>query len=124
MNSRGFTLIELMFSLLLFGVTASAMTSGFRAMQQQNLQNEVRSGAIGAAQQVLDELRLTDPTTLPTNGSASQNITYGARTYTVTTSYCALSSYCTSSSIRQIRLGVTYDGQTRYQVDTVFCQLR
>ncbi len=124
MDSRGFTLIELMFSLLLFGVTASAVTYGFRAMSQQNTQSEVRSGAIGAAQQVLDELRLTDPISLPTNGSTSQNITYGARTYTVTTSYCALASYCTSSSIRQIRLGVSYNGQTRYQVDTVFCQLR
>ena len=99
------------------------MTSGFMQLEQRNWEHEVKSAAIAAAQQVLDEMRLQDPTTLPSSGSTERTVAYGSRQFTVRTSYCTLASYC-ATNIRQIRLGVSYLGKMRYQVDSVFCQLR
>ena len=124
MREDAFSLIELMASLLLFGVVASAMTGGMLQMQKRSWQNEVRSGAIAAAQQVLDELRLSDPISMPSTGSSSQTVTVGGRSFVVTTSYCAIASYCTSAATRQIRVGVSNNGKNCYQVDTIYSQLR
>lgn len=124
MRQAGFTLIEFMFAVTVFGVAAAAMTQSFAQMSQRNANHEVRSGAIGAAQKVLDELRIENVTSLPSTGSTTTEVVYGGRTFSVQTTYCAIAAYCASNSIRHIRVGVIYREQTRYQVDTVFCQLR
>ena len=121
---RGFTLLEVMFSMVIFGIAAAGMTHGFAQMQHRNWEYEVRSGAIGAAQEVLDRLRVADPYSMPDSGSSSQSINYADRDYEIITTYCAESSYCSSSNIRHVRIGVNYLGKTRYRVDTVFCQLK
>jgi prepilin-type N-terminal cleavage/methylation domain-containing protein len=123
-REHGFTLLELLFAVGIFGIAATMTTQSLVQMHRQNGESEVRTAAIGAAQRVLDEIRFTDPSTLPMSGTSTQNVTVDSRVFAVSTEYCALGSFCSSSNIRQVRVGVTYRGQSRYQVDTVFCQLR
>jgi prepilin-type N-terminal cleavage/methylation domain-containing protein len=121
---RGFSLIELMFALAILGVVSASMTTGFMQMARRNSEQEIRTSAIAAAQIVLDGIRVGDPSLLPADGTEEEEVTCGSRTFTIQTTYCAIQSYCTSNNIRQIRIGVIYRGKTRYQVDTVFSQLR
>lgn len=124
LGNRGFSLIEVMASIAIFGIVAAGMTSSFVQLQKTNLANEIRSGAMGAAQKVMDELRVEDPAALPSNGSsAPQIITIQGRDYSVTTSYCPNATYC-SSTMRMLRVSVNYRSQKRYEVDSIYCQLQ
>ena len=124
LNSSGFSLIEVMASIAIFGVVAAGMTGTFVKTQQANLSNEIKSGAMGAAQKVLDELRVSDPATLPSSGtSAAQIVTIQNRSYSVTTSYCPDSAYC-SSTMRMLRVTANYKDVKRYEVDSIYCQLQ
>ena len=123
-SDRGFSMIEVMASIAIFGVVATGMTSAFVKMQQANLANEIKAGAMGAAQKVLDELRVSDPATLPSSGtSAAQTITIQGRAFSVTTTYCPVATYCTST-MRQLRITANYKSVKRYEVDSIFCQLQ
>ena len=123
-NQCGFSILEVLFSIGLFSIVASGMTASFVGLQRRNYENEVRTAAIGAAQKVLDEARVLDPATLPTSGSASTTVTYGSKSFDVTTTYCAIPAECSSANVRQLRVAVSYRGTQRYKVDTIFCQLR
>jgi type II secretory pathway pseudopilin PulG len=126
-SSDGFSMLEVLFSVGLFSVIAALMTSSFITLQKRNRENELRTGAISAAQQVLDIIRSpnTDPATLPTSGSVVQPIvTIGGPPYEVTLQYCPAGTFCSSSTMRHIRATVRFRNQVKYVVDTVFCQLR
>ena len=124
-NQRGFTLLEVMVSLFIFSVVIAGMSPAFVAQLQQNTASEVKTEAIMAAQQVLDTLRLQDISGLPTSGAGgSTTIVIGDRSYVVTPTYCAESSFCTSIVTRHIGVTVTYAGVLRYETETVFTQLR
>ena len=123
-DHRGFSLIEVMASIAIFGIVATGMTSSFVKMQQTNLANEIKTGAMGAAQKVLDELRVSDPASLPSSGtSAPQTITIQGRAFSVTTTYCPVATYCTST-MRQLRITANYKSVKRYEVDSIYCQLQ
>ncbi len=124
-QQRGFTLLEVMVSIGIFGIISGMMATSFVTMIRNNYENEVRTGAYQAAQQVLDTLRQADPSSIPTSGnSGPQNITIGNRTYSATTYYCEVASQCASASIRGLRVAVTFRSKQRYSVGTVFSQLQ
>ncbi|MBX7145464.1 MAG: type II secretion system GspH family protein [Oligoflexia bacterium] len=120
----GFTLIEVMVALVLFLGISATLGTGYVAMLKRSNVTETRTLAMGAAQQVLDVLRLTDPSTLPTSGSSTQNVAIGGKTFAVTTTYCATSSYCASASNRHIKVSVYRSNQKVFDVETVFTRLR
>jgi len=120
-----FSLLEVLVSLSIFSVGALAAASAFSTQLSFNSQSETRSGAIMAAQQVLDEIRISDPASLPSSGtSAAQNITIGNKLYVVTVTYCSPSTYCTSTNIRALKAIVKHNNSTVYTVDTIYAQLR
>jgi general secretion pathway protein I len=124
-TERGFTLLEVLVSIVIFTVAALGMAKAFTDHLTTNTLNERRSEAISAAQQVLDNVRTLDPATLPASGQAAeQTITFGERSYKVNLFYCFPSTYCTSNNIRQLHTEVKLNGQLIYQVDTVYAQLR
>lgn len=126
MNSeKGFTLLEVFVALGVFLSVAGAMAPSFVFHLKQNTQNTWRTGAIAAAQGVLDDLRIQDPSTFPTSGSDPvQEVQIGTRAFQVTTSYCTVSAYCPSTETRHIEVEVEYRGKTLYTVETVFTKLR
>jgi type II secretion system protein I len=120
---KGFTLIELLVALGIFSVVMSAVVPAVINFAQSNTKNEQRMGAVVAAQQRLDELRLTDPATLPTSGSATANYDSGDRTYSVQTYYCSNTTYCATSTMRHIKVQVRYRNTLLYETETVYAQL-
>jgi prepilin-type N-terminal cleavage/methylation domain-containing protein len=124
-NARGgFTLLEVMVSLLIFNIAALGIAQSFLVHLKRNTENERRGESVQVAQQVMDEIRVKDPTSLPHSGSTTQDVTLGHRTYEVTTTYCKLSAYCTSNNIRSVSVEVSLEGNLQYAADTVFAQLR
>lgn len=124
-NQRGFTIIEVMVALGMFGVVSAMMATTMVQMQRTNYDNEIRSGAYNAAQLVLDDLRLQNIALLPTSGSgAVQNVVISGHTFNVTPSYCLTASDCISANIRGIRVVVAYKGVTKYTLNTVYARLQ
>lgn len=123
-TQRGFTLMEVMVATVVFGLVATTMASSFISQARFNYNSSVQSGATVAAQQVMDELRLMDITSLPTSGSSAQTRAVGARTYTITTSYCVIPAYCATASTRHLQVQVAHRGRDIYAIETIFTQLR
>ncbi len=123
-SQSGFSLVEVLVSLFLVSITGVAFTHAFLGSLKFNTLSEKRSGAISAAQQVLDELRTKDPFTLPTSGTTSNTINVGGRNFTVLVTYCSIGSYCSTPSIRTLSARVTYRNENLYAVDTIFTQLK
>jgi len=124
-NQRGFTLLEVLTALVIFGVVSSGMAAAFVTHLSFNYESKLRSNAIAAAQQVMDELRLEDPATLPTSGyGTTQTVTVDGFAFDVTPEYCSNASYCISMQSRHIRIEVDYEGELLYGLETVYTQLR
>ena len=121
---KGFTLIELMVALALFGVAVLSMARVFANNISQNTRNERITEAIEVGTRFLDELRVQDPTTMPTSGATSvESYTIGSRQYDVTATYCGTGATCTTN-LRQIHIDVKHKSILYYSVDTIFTQLR
>ena len=123
-KQSGFSLIEVMVAMVIFGVVSASMAPVFMNHLKFNTAMEVRSGAYAAAQQVLDDLRSQDPSSMPSSGSsAATSVPAGDRIYSVVTSYCLQASYCASANIRHLKVEVSYKGNLVYSVETVFTKL-
>ncbi len=123
-SSRGFTLLEVLVSICIMGVVLASMVPAFHSHIKVNNRMEIRSGAMAAAQQILDDMRSQDPAGFPSSGSDPiEYVTAGERTFDVTVSYCTNVSYCPSDTTKHIRVEVDYLGEMVYAVETVFTQL-
>ena len=124
MRERGFTLLEVLVSLGLFSIISTSLAASFAHHLKTNNLTERKSAAVMAAQQVMDEVRVQDPATLPSTGRTTQTVTIGNRAFTVVTDYCSETTYCTSANIKHIKITVSFSNQSVYQVSTVYAQLR
>jgi len=89
-----------------------------------NSQNELRTGAVQAAQIVTESWRMVDPTTMPSSGnSAPQTIQVGDHSYDVVTSFCSAPSLCDADS-RHLIVNVQQGGQDLYATETVYTNFR
>ena len=123
-EQQGFTLLEVLVSMLIFLVVSATMATSFVSHLKRNTYTELRTLAMGAAQQVLDETRLIDPGTMPTSGSVNSSVNVSGKTFNVVTSYCTNSTYCISASNRHIRIQINYAGDQIFETETVFTRLR
>ncbi len=120
---RGMTLVEVLIALAILALVMMAMLPSFISYFDANTRNEQRTGAVEAAQQVVETLRRDDPAALPTSGSSAvQAVTIGSRQYEVVTHYCRESSFCTATS-RHLVIEVRLGGTEIYSVSSVFTQL-
>ncbi len=122
-NQQGFTLVEVLVAMTLFAIVSALMAPAFLLQLKTNIAAEDRNGAIAVAQQVLDDIRTSDPSTLPSTGSTTSSITTQHRSYATTTTYCSTSSFCTART-RHIKLEIKYRGKTVYWLETVFTKLK
>jgi prepilin-type N-terminal cleavage/methylation domain-containing protein len=124
LSSRGFTLVEALLSMAILGILAAAMVPAFLTQVQSNTRSEMRTSAILAAQQIMEDLRLEDPGTLPASGaSAPQQVVAGSQTFEVVTRYCVFEAYCDAAT-RHLVVEVFQDGRRVYDAETVYTRLR
>ncbi len=123
-QEAGFSLIEVMASMMIFSLVLSGLAPAYVAMVQYNTRSQIKTEAISVAQRVLDELRLTDPTTLPSSGSTAQTITLNEKDYSIYTTFCPETTYCSTANNRHIRIQILWEGTQYFQTETVFTQLR
>ncbi|CAN5771197.1 hypothetical protein BH24DEI2_BH24DEI2_03900 [soil metagenome] len=121
MNKKGMTVIEAIVAIAILSIVMAAVLPAFMTFAQTNQRSELRSGAVIAAQQVMDTMRRVQDTDFV----GTHKVDSGLRTYDVTTSICAPGSAgCLSTqNAKHIRLEVQYAGKTYYSVETVFTQL-
>lgn len=124
-SSYGYTLLEVLFSMVMLSVGILGVANAFATQLSFNTRSQIKSSAIMAAQQVLDEIRVQDPTSLPSSGSSSPvTVDIGGKPYFVTITYCQNTTYCSAPTIRVIRADVVHNGQNVFSTETVYAQLR
>ena len=130
MRSRGFSTLEALIAVVLFGIAAAAILPAFMVQLNANTRGEMRTSAITVAQQTLEALRNKDTADMPhpTSGDplvVTRATSIGSSDYEITTRYCDRSEFCppTSTGSRHIAIEVRTDGRLVYHVETVFTQL-
>lgn len=115
----GLSLIEALVAMAVLTILIIAVLPSFTNNARVNNSSELRTGAVAAAQQTLDQLR-------GQWGSwpASMTIDSGIRTYDVTITVCAAGSpdCFTTTDANHVRLEVDYQGETYYEIETVFAR--
>jgi len=124
-NEQGFSLIEVMVSVIMLGIFLTGLVPFVLGQSGFNSQSERRTEAAMAAQIVMDEYRLEDPRYMPSTGSVGPiEVQLGDRTFDVVTQFCSQSSFCINNNIRHLRVSVIYHGDVLYTGETVFTKLR
>lgn len=121
MNTRGFTIVEIMVALSLLAILGAAVLSSQMANVRANIQTEIRMQGNTVVRQGLEELRSRD--ILPVTGSEKSDITSG-RTFEVVKEFCPSSNDppCTPTSIH-VRVTANYEGKPVSSADTVFTKV-
>ena len=119
----GFTLIETLVTMALLSIAIIPL-SGLAITYRKSITDmKIRSDAMAAAQQVAESYRFGDITSLQTSGTTSTSLAVSGRNYTIYTDFCTVSAYCTTST-RHLLFRVHFNAQQKYQMETVFTQLR
>jgi len=124
-RNSGFSLLEVLVAIAIFALAASEMLPAFNSFTGRNSYSHVKVGALQAAEQVLDELRSVDPSSLPSSGNdGGQNVTVGNDTFVATTYYCPQAALCSGLSTRHLKVDVSKNDQSIIKIETVFTALR
>ncbi len=121
---KGLTIIEALVAIAILAVAMAALIPVFARNARINTQMELRSGAVSAAQFVLDDLRISQRSNWNGTWPTSREVEAGSRTYDVDIDVCTSdlpgSPCLTTLDAKHIRLEVTHDGTTYFEVETVF----
>lgn len=124
-RQKGFTVVEVLVSMAVFGVVMAAMPAVFVAHAKINERMTIKTGALAAGQLVMDAYRAQDLTTLPASGEATaQTVTVNERNFTVTPIFCENASFCLTEKSRHIKLVISYEGEDIASLETVYTSLR
>lgn len=118
---RGLTMVEALIAILILAVAMASLIPVFTRNARINTQMELRSGAVSAAQLVLDDLRISQRSDWNGTWPTSKSVSAGSRTYDVGIDVCTTGADClTTLDAKHIRLEVSNGGTTYYEVETVF----
>ena len=126
-RSGGLTIVEAVIALAVIGVALAAIVPVFTNYAGVNQRSDVRTGAVAAAQEVLESLRQQDFSSWPANG-AVVTAGSGGRDYGVVVNYCLQGqdgvkpdAPCLSEGqIRHVLLEAKYGGEVRYELETAY----
>jgi|GEM_PF-1714120 len=123
-DQEGFTLLELMITLMVFSIAMAGLSRAFLCNLRANEQSRLRTDAMIAAQQTMDDLRFQVPSAMPQTGTSSPVIiNVDNKAFSVAVSYCQNEDFCISSNSRHVTVRVTRNGTELYATETVFTQL-
>jgi len=118
-SQAGFTLTELLVSMLILGLVVVSVLSAQMFQLGMNTKNEELTQAGVAAQRVMDGVRSTDTAAMPVSGSSQPvTVNISGRAYKVTLTYCAPATYCTKNA-QYIQVDVTADNKNIFSVANV-----
>ncbi len=128
LKENAFSLIEILVALSILAFVLTAFHTSLTQASNSIKNAEIKSEAQIAAQQVLDVLRLANPSTLPRTRTSdpAENIIVGRTTYQVLVTYCSNLTYCpptTTNDTRHVAVDVKYNNQLVYEVESVFTKL-
>lgn len=121
-TNQGLTIVEALVALGIFAIAMAALIPVFTSNARTNNRMELRSGAVSAAQFVLDDLRISQRNDWNLTWPTSVTVSAGSHTYVVGINVCATgdTDCLTTIDAKHIRLEVTQGGTTYYEVETVF----
>jgi general secretion pathway protein I len=123
-NERGFTLLEGLLALAILGIALAGILPAFVGYMDVTTRNEVRTGAVAAAQQQMETLRVADPSSMPSSGATGPDyVEIEDREYELISRYCVRGEYCTTNA-RHVLVEVGFGGDVVYQTESVFTKLR
>lgn len=121
----GTSMVEVLVALCVMAIVVGQIAPSVAFHMHVNTQAERKTLAIAAAQQVLDELRFQDPTTLPNTGPGpTSDITMDGLVLKVTPYYCLNTALCSSNTVRHVTVRTTLYGIQLYETETVYTKLR
>lgn len=124
-QQNAFTMIEVLAAMMLFGLIAAGIAPAFIDFTKHNTAVDLRTEALAAAQQKLDELRFDNPQSMPTSGTTGpETYVVNSRTFEINTTYCENAAFCPTNNTRHIKVEVLYNDQELVQVETVYTALR
>ena len=122
-EQSGSTLVEALIALLILTAALVSMFGAMSSFLMLNNRSQLRSNAAFAARARMEDLRFTDPETMPTTGTQSATVTVGTHNFAVVTEYCATTTYCNDST-RHVVVTIQEHGKDVFETETVFTQLR
>ena len=137
-NNKGFTLTESLVSMMILSITLTFMFPAFMIFAMENSDKRNMSDAIALSNNVLDNLRRSQITTVPLGNTVTTK-EYSGKSYRINQYVCfdlsnvnAATPTCTttssnSSSSRDILIRIEKGSSSYeqvYQVETVFSSLR
>ena len=120
-NNKGLTLMEAMAAMVIVTILIVAIVPALVGFTHVNQKSEWRSGAVDAAELMLERYRTQEVgSDLPTvAGSQTETITMGGFDYEAKTFFCQTISYCDGETTH-IKVEVSYQNEKLYEVETVF----
>jgi prepilin-type N-terminal cleavage/methylation domain-containing protein len=126
-NQQGFTLLETLVAMLVLLAALAGVVPLFMTYRLSIINNEEETGAIYISEQLMDQIRQVDASTMPTGGSYTalpsgvsiEEVDHLGKTYNPTITYCQNSTFCDTNS-RHILIEVNRNGDEIYEVETVY----
>lgn len=128
---QGFSLVESLAALVILVTVLGFAAPLFMDQRFSNIKSEIRTGAVAASQQILEQTRVDpnlfnpfiNPPIPRSDPPRTISSVTGGHTYEATVHYCENSSFCATNT-RHIRVEIKSNGRTVYNVETVYTQLQ
>jgi prepilin-type N-terminal cleavage/methylation domain-containing protein len=122
-TQKGFSLIEVLVSLVIIMTVSTGVFHSLLSNLKHTRDTFYRTQAMHAAHEYLDIVRMQDPLSIQSSGSATSTIEVGNRTFQIVATFCGNADYC-GLNTRHIAVEVLYKGESRFSVETVYTKLR
>lgn len=122
-SRAGISLVEAVIAIVIVGIVLAGVVPALVSNLRVNTDSEVRTGAVAAAQTVLDRFRVRPKSAWEASGSTVSVVSHG-RSYDVAVvrqPFCQDGTCLDGAEL--IELEVSHGGRTRYTVSTVFTAL-
>ncbi len=119
----GLSITEALIALMIFGIGLAVIAPIFVSNSRINRQQEVRTGAVAAAQQVLDTLRFRNFGQWPASAT-EQQIDTDMGVFNATINWCESGGDCLAiTGTRHVTVSIQFNGKQVYEVETVYTQV-
>ncbi|TDE84806.1 prepilin-type N-terminal cleavage/methylation domain-containing protein [Deinococcus sp. S9] len=123
MNRSGFTLMEVLVSLVIVGIIVTVVLASMTSAFNLNQGAERKTEAAFVAQDKIDSLKRLDPAALPLSGREDSPVSVKGRSYLVRVTYCLTPAYCQNNN-RDVGIEVRAGDALLFSGETVMTQVQ